>query len=283
MIHKLLARALPPDFFIRHRAYFEAWQSLHLAKREAAASDVNEAVKLLVPVGSTISLIRIGGDKDGAYLIPDDLEGIAACFSPGTDTKTTFERELAERYGIRSLMCDGSVDASQLELIEGMNFFQKVWLRDFDDSTTYSLNGWVEHADVPPDQDLILQMDIEGGEYAALLYASQSVLKRFRIIAMEIHLLDQLDNTRFLNLSYMPLMQKLSVLFDLVHVHPNNCLSPAEVCGILVPPVLELTFLRKNRNIGAKQEIRLPHPLDIVNVPHKPIIELGWPWIQGAL
>lgn len=281
MIHKLLARALPPDFFIRHRAYFEAWQTIHLTKREAAASDVSEAVKMLVPVGSAPSLIRIGGDKDGAYLIPNDLAGIAACFSPGTDTKIAFERELAQKFGIRSLMCDGSVDASRLDLIEGMNVFKKVWLRDFDDSTTYSLNGWVELSDVPQDKDLILQIDIEGGEYAALLYTSQSVLKRFRIIAMEIHLLDQLDDTRFLNLNYMPLMQKLTSIFDLVHAHPNNCHSAIEISGILVPPVMELTFLRKDRNLGTKQKSLLPHPLDIVNVPHKPIIGLGWPWIQS--
>lgn len=88
----------------------------------------------------------------------------------------------------------------------------------------------------PSKQRMGRAVDAPRGEYAALLHASQSTLKRFRIIAMEIHLLDQLDNTRFLNLSYMPLMQKLSALFDLVHVHPNNCLSPVEICGILVLP-----------------------------------------------
>ena len=41
----------------------------------------------LRPKPSHVPLIKIGGDRDGAYLIPDDLEG-------------------ASRFGISSHMCD---------------------------------------------------------------------------------------------------------------------------------------------------------------------------------
>lgn len=40
--------------------------------------------------------------------------------------------------------------------------------------------------------DLMLQMDIEGGEYLSLINASDKLLNRFRIIALEIHLLKYL-------------------------------------------------------------------------------------------
>jgi len=104
---------------------------------------------------------------DGAYLIPDDLEGTAACFSPGTDNKIKFESELANRFAIPSFMCDGSINASELKLIPEMHEFKRLWLRDFDDKANLSLDRWVEAASYPADQDLLLQIDIEGGEYAA--------------------------------------------------------------------------------------------------------------------
>ena len=46
-------------------------------------NELKELIKALRPVQTKIRLIRVGGANDGGYLIPDDLEGIAACFSPG--------------------------------------------------------------------------------------------------------------------------------------------------------------------------------------------------------
>jgi hypothetical protein len=40
-------------------------------------------VRLMRPIESGHPLVRLGGPKDGGYLVPDDLDGIAFCFSPG--------------------------------------------------------------------------------------------------------------------------------------------------------------------------------------------------------
>ncbi len=282
MIHKLLTRLLPNDFFLRRRDYFEAWQAMRLPKRKAAAEDVRYALDWLRPVACAHPLIRIGGDRDGAYLIPDDLAGIQACFSPGTDNKTSFETELALSFAIPSLMCDGSVERQQLQLVEGMHHFQKRWLKDYDDPTTSSLDRWVGDSPYGRTGDLLLQIDIEGGEYAALMYASHSVLERFRIIAMELHGLERLDDLRFLNLQFVPLMQKLAASFDLVHLHANNCLAAVDHYGHRVPPILELTWLRKDRNREATHPPQLPHPLDVVNVNHRPLVPLQPIWGQES-
>lgn len=42
-------------------------------------------VFVMRPKPSPVPLVRIGGDWDGAYLVPDDLAGVAACFSPGVN------------------------------------------------------------------------------------------------------------------------------------------------------------------------------------------------------
>lgn len=245
---------------------------------KAAPSDVLHALEWLRPVACAHPMIRIGGNSDGAYLIPKDLEGIRACFSPGTDNKTGFEAELAQHFCIPSMMCDGSVQRQELSLIENMQSFDQRWLRDYDDSKTYSLDQWIASSPYAEAGDLLLQIDIEGGEYAALLFASNSVLNRFRIIALELHGLGRLDDMRFLNLKFMPLVQKLSTNFDLVHIHANNCLPPVEQAGRPVPPIMELTYLRKDRNRNADHPPQLDHPLDVLNVSHNPRIPLEPIW-----
>ena len=54
-------------------------------------NELKELIKALRPVKTKFDLIRIGGANDGGYLIPDDLEGIAACFSPGVADTASFE------------------------------------------------------------------------------------------------------------------------------------------------------------------------------------------------
>ena len=59
---------------------------------------------VLRPQPSPVPLIRVGGNWDGAYLLPDDLKNIAACFSPGVSNTKRFEDELLDRYGIPSCL-----------------------------------------------------------------------------------------------------------------------------------------------------------------------------------
>lgn len=87
--------------------------------------------ELLIPQSNPFKLIRIGGNRDGGYLIPDDLEGIDACFSPGVSNYKFFEDQMANEYGIKSHMCDFSCDEENFvtPLVEGLQTFKK--------------NGWI--------------------------------------------------------------------------------------------------------------------------------------------
>ena len=58
---------------------------------------VADFVRRLRPVSTDKPLIRIGSQADGGYLIPDDLEGIDYCFSPGVAEASDLEFECAER------------------------------------------------------------------------------------------------------------------------------------------------------------------------------------------
>ncbi len=73
-----------------------------LNKNIRISQTVNESLledffKKMHPIDSGHSLVRLGGDGDGGYLVPDDLEGIGACFSPGVSDVADFELAFAAR------------------------------------------------------------------------------------------------------------------------------------------------------------------------------------------
>lgn len=79
------------------------------AVRRTEGKEILSLIRKLRPHDCGVDLIRLGGAGDGGYLIPDDLEGIEYCFSPGVGKLSKFEDDLAERH-IRSYLADSSVD-----------------------------------------------------------------------------------------------------------------------------------------------------------------------------
>jgi hypothetical protein len=157
----------------------------------------SQAIQLFVPQPSPFQLVRIGGAADGAYLIPDDLDGIIACFSPGASNTKAFEDELALSYGIRSHICDFSSEMHRFEtpFIPGMQTFEKKWLDVVDTSSTITLANWTKSVEGGEEGDFILQMDIEGAEYRNLLAAPSACIQKFRIIVLELHSLGTFDGS----------------------------------------------------------------------------------------
>lgn len=254
----------------------------------ASSSDrLAEAMHFLRPVPCPYPLVRIGGSSDGAYLVPDDLSDIAACFSPGVANRKDFEDDLLARYGIPSYMCDFSSEGDKFAtpLDPNMQFFTKLWLDVDGTANSITLDEWVAQSVEDTRSDLLLQMDIEGAEYRNLSAVSTETLQRFRVIVLELHGLTGLLNEATLESKFLPLLRRLDENHVVVHAHPNNC------CGefILpsfpanVPVVVELTLLRRDR-VDIAQDRRLaspslPHPLDISrNVATKPPLHLGEWW-----
>jgi hypothetical protein len=246
-----------------------------------ATAEVLEVFELLKPKASKTPLIRIGGDVDGSYLVPDDLDGIAACFSPGVNRIKYFEDFLTDRYGIQSHMCDFTCDVDEFKtpLKPGMQTFVKKWLDVSPGEDNISLEDWLRDHDVRG--DLLLQMDIEGAEYRNLLGTSEDTLGRFRMIVLEVHGLGKMLEAPILREIIAPLFSKLARSFTTVHAHPNNCCGDVLVpdTDIRIPNVLELTFLRNDHFVPAPGPAALPHPLDVSrNVRRKAPLFLSEAW-----
>lgn len=238
-------------------------------------SRTRQLIRSLRPLDCGIELVRIGGEGDGGYLVPDDLAGIEACFSPGVSTIADFELELASR-GITCFLADGSVDSSPVE--HERLVFEKKFLGSRDSQDFTSLEAWKDRHLRASTGDLLLQMDIEGGEIEVILNASDRLLAQFRILVIEFHALDLLLTNRFAFQVYEACFGKLLDQFHVAHIHPNNCCGSLTVGKIEVPRVMEFSFIRKDR-VSSTQPVRaMPHPLDRDNVPSKPPIALPRCW-----
>lgn len=244
-----------------------------------------EVFELLKPTPSSHRLVRLGGNSDGAYLVPDDLSGITACFSPGAYNFKNFEDELADVYDIESHMCDYSTEVQnfQTRLKEGKQTFRKKWLDVKTEGDSISLDDWIREC--APNGDLLLQMDIEGAEYRNLLSVSDAALSRFRIIVLEAHGLEAIKSALVLRNVIAPLFRRLAGSFSVAHAHPNNYGGDFAIPGtnILIPRLLELTYIRKDRLKDQKFSPLLPHPLDISrNILGKPPLFLSEEWLENG-
>ena len=241
------------------------------------SNNIKNFLSLLSPLDTNHKLIRLGGDGDGGYLVPDDLEDIEYCFSPGVSTIANFENDLTKR-GIKCFLADYSVDQPPNE--NKLFDFEKKFLGTINSNIFFTLESWIKSKVENNKKDLILQMDIEGNEYSVLLDADLDILKKFRILVIEFHYLDSmLDSLGYelIKLTFSKLLKD----FEIVHIHPNNCSYPVVYNDVQIPPVLEITFLRKDRIKKSTYTNNFPHALDQKNVRENLDFHLPKCWYEN--
>jgi hypothetical protein len=216
---------------------------------------------LMAPRKIDIELIRLGGAEDGGYLVPDDLEGITACFSPGVADKADFEEEMLTR-DIVCFLADASVEAPPIS--DDRITFDPLFIGPRTKQGFLSLDDWVNRYR-PGCKDMILQMDIEGAEYEVLDAVSPAILGQFRVLVIEFHRV-HLALLSDGNARLSRVFEKLHEQFIPVHAHPNNARPPLNYGKYSVPRALEITFIAKDRASALGKVTTFPHILDTPNV-----------------
>lgn len=221
---------------------------------------------------NNFELIRLGPNRDGGYLVPDDLHGISTLFSPGVAYATDFEKDCINR-GMNVYMADYSVEEAAIKLQGNSHSFIKKFIGCYDNEMFITLDTWVNGiVDLQKSNDMMLQMDIEGYEFEAIINMSQALLNKFRIIVVEFHRLHRLWDTDYLRIAES-VFTKLLLSHECVHIHPNNCCGISSEKGIDIPRIAEFTFLRKDRFQGETDHVtRFPHPLDYDNTSNSSIV-----------
>lgn len=234
-------------------------------------SEVLALLRKLRPQDCGIGLVRVGGSGDGGYLIPDDLQGIKYCFSPGVGPSSEFESGLAD-LGIRSFLADHSVTSPTPNRPEFV--FDRKFLGACDRDEYFTLSTWKQKYLPDYRGDLLLQMDIEGAEYEVILATPDDLLAQFRIAVIEFHALDRLFDPFTFRL-FSACFEKLLKSFHVVHIHPNNMCRRVKKGRVEILTNMEFTFLNKSRARATKPRLDFPHELDRDNFPTKPMLLPG--------
>jgi hypothetical protein len=268
MTIKRKTKTLIKEWLIKNGRYFG---------QSSTQSDLDSFFKKTKPSLTNYELIRAGDESDGGYLIPNDLDDIDFCFSPGVSAVASFENFLTQRK-IPCFLADYSVEAPPFE--NRLFDFEKKYLGTCDSDVYITLDSWV-HRKAPSLKNGILQMDIEGHEYSIILSSSTQTLKKFKIIVIEFHDLDYLFDKFGFNLINL-CFEKLLKDFEVVHIHPNNSLAPINFKNYSIPPLMEFTFLRKDTINEKFSAINFPHSLDRRNVSNKADVPLPSCWYSNT-
>jgi hypothetical protein len=240
-------------------------------------ADMLKLIRELRPLDTDKSLIRLGPNGDGGYLVPNDLAGIQACFSPGVSDSSDFELACAN-LGMQVFMADHSVDGPATS---HENFhFAKKFIGATTSEVFMTMQDWISQTDIDPQSDLLLQIDIEGYEYETFLSMPDALMQRFRIIVVEFHRLHHLWSQPYFRLASSA-FRKILQTHSCVHLHPNNCRSSFYFQGIEIPRVMEFTFLRNDRFNRSSRANTFPHALDINNTKN-PALHLPECWYKDV-
>lgn len=109
--------------------------------RSGGARTAIDTMSACAPIDCGHELVRLGGPADGGYLVPNDLDGVLALFSPGVAESSSFELEFARR-GTPCFLADRSVPGPQLN--HPLFHFTRKHLGTFNDSQTMRLDDWVD-------------------------------------------------------------------------------------------------------------------------------------------
>lgn len=247
------------------------------AERSTPSAELVDLLQALAPKSTSFELRRLGSATDGGYVVPDDLDGLAGCISPGVFNECSFDLAVAE-LGLDVFMADASVDGPPEP--NDRFHFSKLFLDTYVSPSTITLDAFCQQS-VPGDDDLLLEMDIEGAEYRVLQNTSEATMRRFRIMVIEFHHLGSLFSSfGFLEISNV--FRRLLTTHEVVHIHPNNVGGPVVQGDVSIPPVLEFTFLRKDRGQFGTKRLAFPNPsVDAPNHPELPDVALPRCWQRG--
>lgn len=198
-----------------------------------------ELIKLLsVDRLSGLSLVRKGSAHDGGYVFCDFGVRYSKLISFGVGDNVDFEFDISNLVESIDLY-DPTVENLPL-VIDNSQFFRVGLAHDSSsgftslyDATKFSL----------PSSNLLLKIDIEGGEWDSLNGANEELLKSFSQIFLELHGLHKIRDTELLE-KYIRVLQKLRLSHYLVSLHANNWSSYSVIGGVPLPDTIEITLVR---------------------------------------
>jgi len=232
--------------------------------------DLQRRLRSRVPVDARFA--RVGGDNDGGYVMVDNRLDQVAVYNFGIGQEVTWDQAMADRQNI-VFQFDHTIDAPPPT--RGATLFTRKGLGATSDESFVSLHdALVVNGDQDRD-DLVLNIDIEGGEWDILPTLDPRVLGCFSQIVIELHdLLHYVTDPVFRSWVQVSL-DRLCADHTIVHVHANNNGARGVAGNVMGYDVLELTLVRSKDWTFVDETITYPRAFDKPNSPHRHEYPLG--------
>ena len=219
----------------------------------------------LLPHAISEPLERIGGNKDGGYLVPTIRNQFDGLISPGVGGSFSFEMEFVGKNR-RAVLIDATV-VKPAGLPTNMIFLSKMLGgKSSPDGIFVSLQD-IRREYFPNSKSLALQMDIEGAEYDVLGNMTRCGFDGMDLLLIEFHNFHKMVKIPTTSNPVIKSLELLKEDFYLIHTHPNNAGGFFLDRFRVFPKVVETTWVRKSLVTRVPGNPRLPHKLDIPNDP----------------
>lgn len=219
--------------------------------------------KEFYPISILEDLLRFGGKSDGGYLIPTTKNTkYSGLISPGVGDSLSFESDFQD-FVSKIILIDGSVN-KPTNLPLNYVFYQKFLLGNSSRNIQEVTLKEILDIEFFNQNNLVLQMDIEGNEYEVLKEITTDNLLRFSLILIEFHFIEKILKQEGFS-EIKSILDKLKKNFYLVHTHPNNAGRYFLHRFKKYPRVLETTWAIKQSVTPIDKITKLPHSLDQIN------------------
>ncbi len=220
-----------------------------------------------------LQYIRVGRPYDGGYIMVDDFADTRVIYSCGINDDVSWDLDMVSRCQAEIFMYDHTIDALP-ENHPRFHFFKTGITGTYDPSRPEleSLPRLIEKNGHTDDWNIVLKMDIEGSEYHVFGEIDLDTMMRFSQIVLEFHFLTLRD----LENQICFVLDKLNATHQAVHVHGNNCSPSIAYGGKVLPEVLEVTYIRKDRCQFKNSTRYFPAKIDMPNNPDDKDIDLGY-------
>jgi hypothetical protein len=182
-------------------------------------------------------IYRVGSTLDGGYVMHKiGNEKVAISIGVGRDVSW----DLAiSKLGIMVHMFDHTV--ARPPTIFANSKFHKIGIRSSKTKKSKKLleiEGILKKSGCEESENLILKIDIEGGEWEILEETESKFLEKFNQIIIEFHDVDLNDPIK------KNVLEKIRLTHSIIHINPNNYSKITSFEGYLFPNILEVTYVK---------------------------------------
>ena len=266
------------SYFVTGNAH--AWSRLdpdrlHALPEYRRVREVTQLLKASRVEG--IPFTRFGSEADGGYVMLDSLRPpeVMAGYSIGIGTEISWDLAVAKR-GIELVLYDHTV-AGPPQTVPGARFVRQGICGTAAAPGRRTLAEMIADNGHEGRSDLVLKMDAEGAEWEVLDEVRSDTLGQFAQIAIEFHRMAKVLHAQG-HAEVVAAISKLAHTHVPVHAHGNNCRLPVWIGDLVLPDVLEVSWVRRADYEGriVPRTESFPTDDDRPNLAHRPDLFLGW-------